>query len=260
MEFGLNLYSVRNLVGTPEGFRETAHKLKEMGYATMQISGVPYDPALIASVSKETEMPIVLTHMPLDRILNDTDALMDEHASFGCPNIGLGSFPFTSMEDEAKMVETVAELNEAGERMAKRGFKFFYHNHHYEFFKHGDKTVYEYMIENAPFINFTLDTYWLQYGGVSIVNYVKKMKGRIDCVHLKDYKIVHKPGKTPEDFGPVEPAYAPVGDGTLLFDEIIPAMIESETKHFLVEQDNAAYLPDTLGQVERSIRYLKANF
>ena len=43
-------------------------------------------------------------------------------------------------------------------------------------------------------------------------------------------------------------------------DEIIPAMIESETKHFLVEQDNAAYLPDTLGQVERSIKYLKANF
>ena len=65
---------------------------------------------------------------------------------------------------------------------------------------------------------------------------------------------------TPEDFGPVEPVYAPVGDGTLLFDEIIPAMIESDTRHFLVEQDNAAYLPDTLGQVERSIKYLKANF
>ena len=56
MQFGLNLYSVRNLVGTPEGFRETAHTLKEMGYDTMQISGVPYDPELIASVSKEVEM------------------------------------------------------------------------------------------------------------------------------------------------------------------------------------------------------------
>ena len=37
-------------------------------------------------------------------------------------------------------------------------------------------------------------------------------------------------------------------------------MIESETKHFIVEQDNAAYLPDTLGQVERSIKYLKARY
>ena len=260
MEFGLNLYSVRNLVGTPEGFRETCHTLKEMGYGSIQISGVPYDPELIKSVSEETGLPVVLTHVGIDRILNDTDALMDEHAYFGCQNIGLGSFPFTAMEDYEKMVEQIAQLNEAGEKMAKRGFKFFYHNHHYEFFKHGDTTVYDYMIENTPFVNFTLDTYWLQYGGVSIVKYVKKMKDRIDCVHLKDYRIVHKKGKTPEDFGPVEPAYAPVGDGTLDFDEIIPAMKASGTKYFIVEQDNAAYLPDTLEQVGRSIRYLKANF
>ena len=58
MKFGLHLYSIRNLVGTPEGFRVTAHKLKEMGYDTLQISVVPYDPELIASVSKETGMPI----------------------------------------------------------------------------------------------------------------------------------------------------------------------------------------------------------
>ena len=260
MKFGLNLYSVRNLVGTPEGFRETCHTLKDMGYDSIQISGVPYDPELIKSVSEETALPVVLTHVGIDRILHDTDTLMDEHAYFGCQNIGLGSFPFTSMEDHGKMVEQVAQLNEAGEKMAKRGFKFFYHNHHYEFFKHGDKTVYDYMIENTPFVNFTLDTYWLQYGGVSIVKYVEKMKGRIDCVHLKDYRIVHKKGKTPEDFGPVEPAYAPVGDGTLDFADIIPAMQASGTKHFIVEQDNAASLPDTLDQVGRSIRYLKANF
>ena len=128
MKFGLNLYSIRNLVDTPEGFRETAHKLKEMGYDTLQISGVPYDPELIASVSKETDMPVVLTHMPIDRILNDTDALMDEHALFDCKNIGLGGFPFANMEDPEKMEEQIAVLNEAGEKMAKRGFKFFYHN------------------------------------------------------------------------------------------------------------------------------------
>ena len=65
MQFGLNLYSVRNLVGTPEGFRETAHILKEMGYDTMQISGVPYDPALIASVSKETDIGLKDTNVDL---------------------------------------------------------------------------------------------------------------------------------------------------------------------------------------------------
>ena len=259
MKFGLNLYSIRNLVGTPEGFRETAHKLKEMGYDTLQISGVPYDPALIASVSKETDMPIVLTHMPLDRIINDTEALMDEHTLFGCKNIGLGSFPFDKMEVPEQMVEQVAQLNEAGAKMAKRGFKFFYHNHHYEFYKNDGQTVYDYMIENAPYINFTLDTYWLQYGGVDIVDYINKMSGRIDCIHLKDYQIIRK-RVSPTETGPVSPDYAPVGKGTLKWGEIIPAALASGTKHFIVEEDSAALYPDTLAEVKFSIDYLKANF
>ncbi len=259
MKFGLNLYSIRNLVGTPEGFRETAHKLKEMGYDTLQISGVPYDPELIASVSKETDMPIVLTHMPLDRIIGDTEALMDEHALFGCKNIGLGSFPFDKMEVPEQMVEQVAQLNEAGEKMAKRGFKFFYHNHHYEFYKNNGQTVYDYMIENAPYINFTLDTYWLQYGGVDIVDYINKMSGRIDCIHLKDYQIIRK-RVSPTETGGVAPDYAPVGKGTLKWGEIIPAALASGTKHLIVEQDSAALYPDTLAEVKFSIDYLKANF
>jgi hypothetical protein len=37
-------------------------------------------------------------------------------------------------------------------------------------------------------------------------------------------------------------------------------MNESETKYFLVEQDNAADLPNTLGLVSRSIEYLNMNF
>lgn len=259
MKFGLNLYSIRNLVGTPEGFLETAHKLKAMGYDTLQISGVPYDPALIKNVSEETGMPIVLTHMPVDRILNDTDKLMEEHAFFGCKNIGLGSFPFDKMEDPNLMVEQVAQLNEAGEKMAKNGFKFFYHNHHYEFYKNNGQTVYDYMIENAPYINFTLDTYWLQYAGVDIVDYIKKMNGRIECIHLKDYQIIRK-RVNPTETGPVSPDYAPVGKGTLKWNEIIPAALASGTKNFIVEQDSAALYADTLAEVKFSIDYLKANF
>ena len=255
MKFGLNLYSIRNLVGTPEGFRETAHKLKEMGYDTLQISGVPYDPELIASVSRETDMPIVLTHMPIERILNDTEALMDEHALFGCTNIGLGSFPFDKMEVPEQMVEQVAQLNEAGEKMAKRGFKFFYHNHHYEFYKNNGQTVYDYMIENSPYINFTLDTYWLQYGGVDIGATIDRLKGRIGCVHLKDYMITN----STDAIGVFSPAFAPVGDGNIDFAALIPRMKAAGAQYFLVEQDNAATMPDPMAQVQRSIQYIQNN-
>ena len=106
------------------------------------------------------------------------------------------------------------------------------------------------MLENAPHINFTLDTYWLQYGGMDIASTVARLKGRIGCVHLKDYMI---------DKMSYNPIFAPVGDGNIDFVSLVPKMVDAGAKYFLVEQDNAATLPDTMGEVKRSIRYIINN-
>ena len=252
MKAGLNLYSIRNLIKTEEDFSATAKKLKEMGYDYIQYSGGPYDPEVIKRVSEESGLPVVLTHVPMDRIINDTDKLMEEHASFGCYNIGLGAMPLDAIRDEKLCKETIAKLNDSGKRMAEKGFKFFYHNHHIEFYKHNGQTVFDYMIENAPYINFTADTYWLQYGGVDVLDYLEKLKGRIECVHLKDYTIV-------DDGDWFKPQFTSVGDGTINYGKIVPKLKEWGVKYFLVEQDNAATLPDTLAPIERSIKYIKNN-
>ena len=100
MEFGLNLYSIRNLINTEEGFLSAANSLREMGYDYMQFSGAPFDADMIARVSRESGLPTVLTHVPLDRIIGDVDALMEEHARFGCTRIGVGGMGFRIMSDE----------------------------------------------------------------------------------------------------------------------------------------------------------------
>ena len=250
MKAGLNLFSIRNLIETEEDFLKTANLLKEMGYSYMQYSGAPYDVERIQRVSEKTGLPVCLTHVPFERIIGETDALMSEHEKFGCKYIGLGMMPIEKMTDETELKRTVALLNEAGKKMSERGFKFFYHHHHFEFLKHGDKTVFEYLVE-MPYINFTVDTYWLQYGGMDIMATLERLKGRIACAHLKDYKIVND-GK-----GWYQPTFAPVGDGVLDFKKIIAKMQTLGVEYFLVEQDNAADLPDTLVQVERSINWLK---
>ena len=250
---GLNLFSIRNYLDTEEKFEKALLDLKEMGYSYVQFSGAPFNSEMIKRVSEKTGMPVVLTHVPMDRILNDTEALMDEHESFGCKNIGLGMMPIDAMQDEQKCRDTIAALNEAGRKMAARGFKFFYHHHHFEFFKFGDKSVFDMLME-AEYINFTLDTYWIQYGGNDVVDTIKKLKGRIECVHFKDYMIaINADGKG------FEPRFAPVGDGNINFAAALEAAREAGAKYFLVEQDNAALLPDTLGQVERSVRYVDKN-
>ena len=252
MNFGINLYSVRNLIKTEADLLSTAEKLRDMGYSYLQYSGAPLIADRIKRVSEKTGLPICLTHSPLERILNDTEALMDEHDSFGCKNIGLGMLPKETIMSRERFYPAVEAMEFAAERMERRGFRFFYHHHHFEFLKINGETAIDYMIKNAPHISFTLDTYWVQYGGGDILSYLNKLAGRIDCAHLKDYAI-----KANLETGELAPDFAPVGDGTLDFPTIVDKMKEFGVKYFLVEQDNAPKFADTLGEVKRSIDYLK---
>lgn len=262
MKAGINLYSVHKLIKTEEGLLDTAQKLKEMGYISMQYSGGPFEPDRLKRVSDATGLPFVLTHMPADRIVNDTDKLMEEHAVFGCKNIGLGSIPIVAMVTEENIVDEkicktkLEELNKAGEHMKKNGYSFFLHNHHYEFMRMSNgERIFDHIVENCPNINFTLDTYWLQHAGVDVLATIEKLKGRIGCVHLKDYKIVVD---TKLDYFDACAAYECVGYGNMDFKTIVPKMKEAGTEHFLVEHDSACSTPDPLGTMEKSIRYIEA--
>ena len=261
MEFGLNLYSIRKNISTEEAFLDTAIKLKEMGYSFMQFSGCPYDPEKIKRVVDASGMPVVLTHVDIAKILDETEKLVEEHNYFGCKNIGLGGLKRDIMKDDKLWKETLDKLNLAAEKIAKMGSKFFFHQHHYEFHTFDDgMQAFDYMIQNCPNINFTVDSYWVQYGGFNPVTYVDKLKGRMECAHLNDLRINRHIKENEDGTVTVEmkPGYAPCGEGNLDFKTIIPKWKECGTEYFLVEQDDAASYPDALGQVKSSIDYLKS--
>lgn len=254
MKAGLNLFSLRTKIQTEEDFLQTALQLKEMGYSYLQYSGAEFDAERIRRVSEASGLPVVLTHVPYDRIVNDTERLMEEHALFGCRNIGLGMVPYHLVDEKALCLEAVEKMEKAAEKMAEAGFSFFYHNHQKEFIKIDGKTYFDRLIE-APHINFTLDTYWVQNGGEDVVSFLDRLRGRIRCVHLKDYTVGINP-KDPET-RKIVPIFAPVGDGSLNFPKITAKMKECGTEYFLVEQDNAVFYPDPFGQVRRSIEYIQ---
>ncbi len=249
MQAGLNLFSVRNLLDGEQGLLNTCRQLKEDGYSFFQFSGLPFDGEMIKRVQDALGIPFILTHVPLERILQDTDALIDEHLRFGCTNIGLGFLPW--QETEEAFYKIADQLNEAGKRMQEKGCTFFYHAHHHEFIKFpSGKRFIDYMIENCPYIHFTADTYWIQYAGCDICEYFEKMSGRIECVHLKDYMVVREGGESVVRF-------APVGMGNLNFAKIVETAKRCGTKYFLVEQDNAAEFENPLAQTKISIDRIK---
>ena len=259
MQAGLNLYSIRNKIGTEEDFLATAQKLKDMGYDYLQYSGAAFDADRIKRVTEQVGIPVNLTHVAQSRIIDDPQTLMEEHAKFGCNYIGLGCISPADILDEKKTKDIIDKLNRSAELMQKSGFQFFYHHHQFDFFRYesGD-TPFDYMVKNAPYIHFIIDTYWLQMGGMDIAAKMRSVAGRMECVHFKDWKNTYtvKEGTPNPDFHPV---FTSVGDGTFDFKAIKKVAEECGAKYFYVEQDNAADAPDPFEPVKRSITYIKNN-
>ena len=157
-------------------------------------------------------------------------------------------------ETEEEMLSNIDQIGEAAARVKAAGGEFFYHNHNFEFQRLSTgETVFDRILNTLPDVNFTLDTYWLQSGGVAVLEYIKKAAGRLCCVHLKDYLPTFPEGQFKAKF-------APVGEGNINWQDVIPAFRAAGAEYYLVEQDDATDYEDPFREVGSSIAYLKKNF
>ena len=158
MEVGVNLFSLRTMLKTEREIYDTFTALKKAGAAYVQYSGGLYNVTVLKNAAEI--LPVVLTHVPYDRIVNDTETLMEEHAIFGCKNIGLGCYPAEGLFDKNKCFEIIEALEKAAIKAEKNGFKLYLHHHSTEFYRlFENKTVLDVVLENAPHLQITADTY-----------------------------------------------------------------------------------------------------
>ncbi len=228
MKLGITLYNFHNVIDSFEDLDIVLSKLKKIGIEVIQVSGVGnLDNYKIAEYCKKYDMEVCLTHNPIDRILNDTDALIDEHKALGCNTIGLGWSPEEYRSEEG-MKKYIADFTPVAKKIKAAGMQYAYHNHSFEFERFGERTMMDIMIEDtdADLFNFILDTHWLQTGGVNPPDYIRKVAGRMKVCHFKDYKIVNNERK-----------FAEVGTGNLNLDECYKACVESGVEYIIIEQD-----------------------
>ena len=130
MTLGAQLFSLRDFLKTPEDMKETFRKVKEIGYENVQFSGAPTtDPDAIREASETAGLPIVLTHVALKRILNETDAVIEEHKKFGCPVIGLGTMTKEAFAIPEEARKLIANLREPVAKIEAAGLHFAYEYH-----------------------------------------------------------------------------------------------------------------------------------
>lgn len=242
MKLGAQFYSIRDNTTTPDDLRMSFAKIKEIGYDNVQMSGIcQIEAEKLRSFSEEFSLPIVCTHSPFDRIINDTDALIAEHIIYGCPVIGLGAMPQQFQNSKEGLDKFLELIKTPTEKICEAGLRFAYHNHAFEFVKIDGVPIFDIMIEKAPMLNFILDTYWVKYGGYDPLDYIKRIgKDRMQNVHFKDMLTEPK--------GDI----CACGVGITDFSPIIALCDTLGIPNALIEQDNAPDSGDSLGQMRIS--------
>ena len=238
MKIGAQLFTVRDYTQTEKDFAYTIDRIAKMGYSTVQLSaiGAGLKPQWIRETCDNAGLDIVLTHTNPDRILYDTDAVIEEHDILDCPYIGIGGMPMKYRTPEW-IYHFADDFKEPARKIAAAGKLMMYHNHAFEFCKinaegapHAspNKRFIEYLMDwfTPEELGFTLDTYWVQEAGGDVCHWIKLLKDRIPCVHLKDMTAIDNVS-----------AMAPVMAGNMNFPAILAELENTCCEYALVEQD-----------------------
>ena len=251
MKIGAQLYTVRNSCQTLDAFAETLDRVADIGYTTVQVSGTcAYEADWLAEQLKRTGLTCNLTHYNYGRILKETDKVVSEHNTFGCKYIGVGAMPGDCRGSVAGVEKFVSDAGAAAKRIKELGSTFMYHNHAFEYEKAEDGRTYMEMLSNlfAPGeMGFTLDTYWVKFGGYDPVDEINRLSGRIPCVHFKDMEILADGTKR----------FTWVGNGILDFEKIAAALENTGTHYAFIEQDDC-FGEDPMDCLKKSYQYLKS--
>lgn len=228
MKLAAQLYTIRDFTKTPEDIRKSLKKISEIGYDYVQVSAFgPIEPELLKEYADESGVKICATHTPTDRILNDTEKVIEEHKLWGCDYIGWG---WVSPENVANAEKFIEELLPAARKIADVGLKLVLHNHGIEFNKRANgKNFIDYVCENTKpeEIGLLADMYWVQAGGKNPVEYIHSHADRIDVVHFKDL-VAKTDGQI---------IMSEIFEGNMDYDAIYKACLEEGIKFAAVEQD-----------------------
>jgi sugar phosphate isomerase/epimerase len=245
------LYTIRQFTQTTQGFAESMRKIRDIGYKAVQVSGIGAIPdAEVKRIVDENGLTICITHIGFDLLWNRTEEVIQQHHLWNCKHTAIGSMPMEYRSEEGYR-RFADEASRVGEKLAKGGLTFSYHNHSFEFVRFNGRSGLEILFaESDPrYLQAELDTYWVQHGGADPADWIRRMKGRMPVVHLKDMAIA-------ADGWNVQQLMAEIGEGNLNWPAILEACRDAGVEWYAVEQDICQR--DPFESLEISYKNLKA--
>ena len=252
--FGVQLYTLRSTINQKP--LEVLKALEGLGFAEVEV--IRGNVAQIWDSLKQTNLKPVSMHMDTGYFFKDIDKLnpaLDDAKAKGIEYIVC---PYIAPADRGgvEVIKKLADtLNKTGQRVKAAGMKLCYHNHAFEFepVPGGKGRLLDVLMSSTDksLVGLELDIMWSQVGGVSPVDVLKKYKGRIPLLHLKN---VTKMAPQYNEKVAKE-AFQTVGGGVIDIPAVLRAAMAAGTKHFFVEQDQTP--GDPLDSLKQSAAYLK---
>lgn len=241
------LYTLRDFLKTPEDIAKSLPKVAKLGYKAVQTSGLgPIDHAELRQICDDNGLEIVATHVGIKDILENTEAVAEQHHIYGCKHVGIGGLQGDQTLEGYR--ERARQCTAAAAALQPHGLTFSYHNHNHELQRYGKKPGLQIMLEeSSPDVCFEIDVYWIQAGGGDPAEWIQKVSGRCPLLHYKDMTVIGR-----------EQKFAPVGEGNLNWVLINEVAALANAEWLIVEQDRCEIEPtdpfEALGLSFRNMR------
>ena len=197
-KLGVQTFTVRNEIKTPDEIRKTFTRLSEIGYKRFELARMKYDQAelnVLKELKDEFNFEYVTCQIKMKTIIENFDWLMKYSIELGIPTIEVSVIPIPAfIKREKGMIELSGQLNVLGRRTKERGIHLLYHHHNFELIKMGGKLGIDHLMDNTDpdLVNFVFDTYWLARSGFDPYSFVKKNEKRVKGIHLRDSEMISK--------------------------------------------------------------------
>lgn len=243
-DIGVQLYTFRSeMLADPKG---TLKKIAALGIKQIESAGSEkgyyygLSPKEMKTICTDLGMTLRSGHVGLDQRWQKT---LDDAALAGQEYLICSSMP-SSGQTVSNYQRVAEQFNKAGEEAKKRGIRFGYHNHDYEFEQDGGKVLYDVLLDHTDpsLVYMELDLGWVIASGKDPLDYFKRYKGRFPLWHLKDMDLAKKHSTE-------------LGKGALPIPAILSKAEESGLAYLFVEQEE--YTSTPFESMEQNMKFLK---
>jgi sugar phosphate isomerase/epimerase len=249
---GLQLYSLRD--DFKKDVPGTLKKVQGFGIRLVELAGTyELPPAKFKEMLTAHGLQPVSSHFSYERFRDDPEGVAREAKALGVQYAGCAWITHTDAFDEKECRGAIEVFNRAGAVLAKRGLKFFYHTHGYEFQPHGQGTLFDLlMAETKPeHVSYEMDVFWVMHPGQDPVKLLGKYGKRFELMHVKDMK---KGVKTGDLTGKSDVSNdVTLGTGQMNWPAILQAAEKAGVKYYFIEDES----PTSAQQIPQSLKFLK---